>query len=172
MKILLAGMGAVALFLGLIVHATGLVIVDVRQGGPEGKRLIVPVPLALASAVFLFADPDLARLQCPQFAAHRDAALRLARELQFVPDARLVEVEEREQHITVDKSGDMFEVDVRDGDNEVLVRVSVAAIERLIESHDGEGFAAQDLLAAVRTLPSGECVRVRHGDDHVRVWFW
>jgi hypothetical protein len=172
MKILLAGTGAVALFLGLIVHATGLVIVDVRQGGPEGKHLIVAVPLALAGAALFFVDSEQVRLQCPQFAAHRDAALRLARELQFVPDARLVEVEERERHITVDKSGDLFEVDVRDGDNEVFVRVPVTAIERLLESHDGEGFAPQDLLAAVRTLPSGECVRVRHGDDHVRVWFW
>jgi hypothetical protein len=172
MKTLLAGMAAVPLLLCLLVYATGLAIVDIREGGPGGTRLIVPVPLALASTALLFVDQKHERIRWPGLEQHRDAAIRLARELQRAPDARFVEVESPGERVTVDKSGDILVVEVQDGDREVLVRVPIAALGELIERYDGESFQASDLLAAVRKAPPGECVRVHDGDDHVRVWIW
>lgn len=172
MKTLLAGVAAVPLLLGLLVYATGLAVVDIREDGPDGTRLIIPVPLVLANTALLFVDQKHKRIECPEFAEHRDAALRLARELRRAPDARFVEVEGPGERVTIDKSGEILVIEVHDGDEEVLVRVPIAALEELIESYDGGSFQAADVLAAIRKAPPGECVRVHDGDDHVRVWIW
>jgi hypothetical protein len=146
--------------------------VDIREGGTDGTRLIIPVPLALANTALFFVDQKHKRIECPEFAQHRDAAMRLARELQRAPDARFVEVESSGERVTVDKSGDLLVVEVHDGDEEVLVRVPIAALEDLIESYDGRSFQASEVLGAIRRAPSGEVVRVHDGEDHVRVWIW
>jgi hypothetical protein len=172
MRTLLAVVAAVPLVLGLLIYATGLAVVDIREEGPEGTRLIIPVPLAVANTALFFVDQEHQRIECPEFAEHRDAALRLTRELRRAPDARFVEVEGSGERVTVDKSGDILVVEVHDGDEEVLVRVPIAAVEELIESYDGRSFRASDVLAAMRNAPPGECVRVHDGEDHVRVWIW
>ena len=172
MKILLAGVAAVPLLLGLLVYATGLAVVDIRADGPDGTRLIIPVPLALANTALFFVDSQHKRIECPEFEIHRDAAMRLAQELRRAPDARFVEVEGPSERVTVDKSGDILVVEVYHGDDEVRVRVPIAALETVIESYDGRSFQATDLLAAVRKAPPGELVRVHDGADHVRVWIW
>jgi hypothetical protein len=172
MKPLLAGLAAIPLALGLLVYATGLAIVDVREGGPDGTHLIVPVPLALANVGLLFVHQKHQQVDCAEFAPYREAALRLARELRRAPDARFVEVEDSQEHVTVDKVGDILVVEVHDGDEDVLVRVPLAALEKLAESYDGKSFHAVDVLAAIRKAPVGEVVRVHDGDDQVRVWIW
>jgi hypothetical protein len=68
--------------------------------------------------------------------------------------------------------GDLLIVEVHDGDQEVLVRVPIAAVEEVIDSYDGKSFQASAVLAAMRSAPPGECVRVHDGDDHVRIWIW
>ncbi len=172
MKVLLAGLAAVPVALGLLLYATGLAIVDVREGGPHGTRLIVPVPLALANAGLLFVDREHQRIDCPEFAPYQPAAARLAGELRHAPDARFVEVESPNEHVTIDKAGDVLVVQVHDGDDDVRVKVPIAGLEKLIESYDGKSFRAADALAAIRKGPAGEVVNVHDGDDHVRVWIW
>jgi hypothetical protein len=172
MKFILGALLTIPISLGLLVWATGLAVVDVREGGPDGTRLVVPVPLALAGAALHFVDAGRTRMRCPEFAEHREAATRLARELERAPDGRFVEVEGLREHVTIDKIDDILVIEVHEDDNDVLVRVPVSALQELIESYDGEAFQAEDLLAALRGAPSGEWVRVRDGDDHVRVWIW
>jgi hypothetical protein len=172
MKPLLAALAAIPLALGLLICVTGLAIVDVHEGGRDGKRLIIPVPLALVNAGLFFVDREQQRVDCPEFAQYREAAGRLARELRHAPDARFVEVEGSKEHVTVDKAGDLLVVEVHDGDEDVLVRIPMAALDELIESYDGKSFQAADVLAAIRRAPAGEVVRVHDGDDHVRVWIW
>lgn len=172
MKTLFAGVAAVPLLLGLLVYATGLAVVDIRQDGPGGQRLIIPVPLALANTALFFVDEEDKRIECPEFAPHHDAVMRLARELQRTPDARFVEIEDSGQHVTIDKSGNLLLVEVHDDDKEVSVRVPISALESVIESYDGRSFAGADVLAAIREAPSGEFVRVHDGEDHVRIWVW
>jgi hypothetical protein len=111
-------------------------------------------------------------MRCPEFAEHREAAALLARELARTPDGRFVEVEGGREHVTIDKKEDILVIEVHEDDNDVLVRVPISALQELIESYDGESFQAEDVLAALRGAPSGEWVRVRDGDDHVRVWIW
>lgn len=172
MKIVLGTLLAIPFSLGLLLYSTGLAVVEVHQNEPDGTRLVIPVPLALADAALMFVDHDRTRLRCPEFAGHRDAAIRLARELEHAPDGRFVEVESRNEHVTIDKVDNVLVIEVHDGDNEVLVRVPVSALVELLESYDGEGFRAEDLLAAVRGAPAGEWVSVRDGEDYVRVWSW
>lgn len=172
MKFLLAGAAAIPLTLAMLVYATGLAVVDIRGDGLDGKRLVIPVPLALADTALLFVDQKHKRIECPEFEQHREAAIRLAQELRRTPDARLVEVEGPGEHVTIDKSGDVLRIEVHDGDEEVRVRVPVAAVEALVNRYDGRGFDASDVMAAVRKAPSGELVQVHDGDDHIRIWIW
>jgi hypothetical protein len=156
----------------MLVYATGLAVVDIRGESLDGKHLVIPVPLALADVALAFVDQKHKRIECPEFGQHREAATRLARELRRTPDARLVEVESPGEHVTIDKAGDMLLVEVHDDGDEVRVRVPVAALEALVNSYDGRGFQASDVIAAVRKAPSGELVQVHDGNDHVRIWIW
>jgi hypothetical protein len=172
MKIVLGTLLAIPLSLGLLLYATGLAVVEVEQHTPDGIHVIVPVPLALANAALMFVDDDRARVRCPEFAEHREMAVRLARELAHSPDGRFVEVESRDERVTIDKTDNILVVEVHDGADEVLVRVPVDALVELLESYDGESFQASDLIAAVRRAPGGEWVRVHDGENDVRIWSW
>ena len=49
-----AGLAALPVAAGTLVLATGVVMVDVREGGPDGSRIVVPVPLALVRTAAAF----------------------------------------------------------------------------------------------------------------------
>lgn len=172
MKIVLGTLLAIPISLGLLLYSTGLAVVEVEQHTPDGIHVIVPVPLALANVALMFMESSRARLHCPEFAEHREMAVRLARELERSPDGRFVEVEDRDEHVTIDKVDNVLVVEVHDGEDEVLVRVPVNALVELLESYDGESFHAKDLIAAVRRAPGGEWVRVHDGENDVRIWSW
>ena len=76
---------------GLFLGATGVLLVDVREGGPDGMHIVVPVPLIVAQAALSFA-PEEARmvlLYLPYVPSlHEDMILRgrriLADQMEFL----------------------------------------------------------------------------------------
>ncbi len=81
----------VALFLG----ATGILLVDVREGGADGTHIVIPVPLVLAQAALAFAPAEARYVKCEDFAQYQEIAVRLAEELSRCPDFIIAEVVER-----------------------------------------------------------------------------
>lgn len=171
-KMILAGAASIPLLLGLLVSATGLAIVDIHEDGPDGTRLVIPVPLVFGDAAMLFVDDEKIQMDYPEFGPHREAVLRLARELKNVPDSRLVEVSEPGQQVTVDKEGDRLVINIHDGNDEVRANVPVASLETLAERYDGKALRPRDLMAAARQARSGELVDIQDGNDRVRIWIW
>jgi hypothetical protein len=54
LKLILAGAAAMPLAAGATVAATGIAWVDVREGGPRGTHVVVPVPLLAAEVAAAF----------------------------------------------------------------------------------------------------------------------
>jgi hypothetical protein len=95
---------------------------------------------------------------------------RLWSELKAAGDADLVQVEEKDQHVTVARKGELVQVHVRkdDGDEEVSVEVPVSLVDALLAT-DGDEL---DIRAALEQLEDrrGEIVRVKDKDSSVRIW--
>jgi hypothetical protein len=161
---------APVVFLGLLLSAD-YAVVDVREGGPDGMRFIVPVPLSLARLALNFAPSEAKYVSVPEVAEYLPYAERVVAELREAPDGVLVSVEERRQSVLVEKVGDALEVHVDDGDAVVDVTIPLDAVIDIVRAYDGEGFDTRDLVRAVGRA-HGNVVHVKDGDEEVRVWVW
>lgn len=169
-KLLIGLLVVPAIFAGLLLSAD-YAIVDVREGGPDGMRIIVPVPLALAKFGLNFAPPEAKYVQVPEIAEYLPYAERIVEELRKAPDGVLVSVQERDETVLVEKVGDNLEVHVRDGDEVVDVTVPFDSVLDIVRAYDGEGFDTRDLIRAVGRA-HGDLVHVKDGDEEIRVWVW
>jgi hypothetical protein len=170
-KLIVGFLGLPAIFLGLLLSAD-YAVVDVREGGPGGMRIIVPVPLALARVALSFAPPEARYIQVPEIAEYLPYAERLVEELRGAGDGLLVSVEDRDQTVRIRKVGDMLEVHVVDGDELIDVTVPLDAVLDMVRAYDGRGFDTRDLLRAVGRA-DGDLVHVRgRGREEVKVWIW
>jgi hypothetical protein len=158
------------------VFAAGLAsldwaVVDVREGGPSGQRIVVPVPLALARTALAFAPPQAQSVPAPP--ALKDAAPMAAAALAALseaPDAELVRVEERGETVSIRKEGDTLRVHVDSGRETVRVTLPLSAARAALDTSGGQIRTAA-ILDAIGDV-DGDLVDVKSGDDHVRVWIW
>lgn len=155
--------------------ATGVAIVDVREGGPDGHRIVVPVPLMIAQVALAFAPIDAARLDLahhggPELREHLQAAREVVAALAEAPDGELVRVEEPGRRVVVEKRGGSLHVEVHDGDDDVVVNVP---LEVALEAVPRNGrIDAGALVGALRQARLTKLVDVRSGNDHVQVSIW
>ena len=144
-----------------------------REGGPDGHHFVVPVPLALARGALALAPQEAQRLSCPQHAArYLPAARRMLAELQGLPDAELIKVEERDQRVSVRVRAGQLVIDVNQADQEVHVVVPLEAAQRALDAYSDGGFESADLIAALGSISNTDLVHVRDGQDEVKVWIW
>ncbi len=169
-KLVVAFLVVPALFITLLLSAD-YAIVDVREGGPDGMHIIVPVPLSLARLALNFAPAEAKYVQVPEIAEYLPYAERIVEELRKAPDGVLVSVEERDASVLVEKVGETLEIHVDDGDAMVDVTVPLAAVLDVLRAYDGEGFDTRDLIRAIGRA-HGNVVHVRDGDDEVKIWVW
>jgi hypothetical protein len=167
-------LAAVPMALLALVAATGLLVVDVREGGPNGHHFIVPVPLILAQAAAGFVPADKVRLPLdrPALREYFPVAEKAIQALADGPDGELVRVEERGQSVVVSKAGDTLRVRVKGRDEDVSANVPLsAALELMRQCRDGR-VVPGDLVAALRQARFTRLAEVHDGDDHVRVSVW
>jgi len=150
---------------------TKYVIVDVREGGPEGTRVIVPVPIVLAQVAARFAPQEVRHLRDPKLAEHMPLLRAVARELQQLGDAELVRVEEPNETVSISKSGADIVIEVTERGEQVYVRFPVAVLERIFENSGGDCLHPAAVLGALKET-SGELVHVVDGDDEVHISVW
>ncbi len=161
---------APAIFLGLLLSAD-YAIIDVREGGPDGMHIIVPVPLSLVRLALTFAPAEAKYVQVPEIAEYMPYVERMIEVLREASDGVLVSVEEGDETVLVEKVGDTIEVHVNNGDDIVDVAVPLDAVLDILRAYDGEGFDTRDLIRAVG-LAHGNIVHVRNGDEEVKVYIW
>lgn len=157
------------LLMALALGATGIVVVDVQEGGPDGNHIVVPVPLVLAQVALGFAPDEARYVECTELADYHEIAEKIVAELREIEDFTMVEVIEGNENVLIRKVGDSLLVDVLDGDEEVHCRVPLKAVGRMLASYDGEGFSTRKLIWAVRGAGRGQLVHVIDGDDEVKI---
>lgn len=118
------------------VAATGTITVAVVEHASDGTRIWIPVPALLADlglmAVGVLAPAealDEVRRETGEFLP---VLREVARELERLPDATLVEVETDGETVRVRKVGGDFEIDVRSRDVDVSVQVPARLFGRTL----------------------------------------
>ena len=170
----LAAVLAVPLALLATVASLGVVVVDVREGGPDGNRIVVPVPLVFAQAA-LAAAPLVAEeeLRLPDEAAeHIGIAREVLEALAAAPDFVLVHVEEPDEEVLVRKEGDKLVIQVRGRDGEdVSVNAPLSLAMSALPDSDGH-VSTIKMAGALSAVRFSDLVEVHDGNDHVRIWVW
>jgi len=153
------------------VASLGIVVVDVREGGPAGTHIVVPVPLVLAQAALAFVPEEKVRVKLER----AEKFLPLAREVLDAiaqgPDGELVRVEEPGEEVVITKDGDTLHVRVQDKDDDVTVNVPLQlAMAAVPDAHGCIRLA--DLAGALGSIRFTDLVDVHSGGDHVKVSVW
>lgn len=112
---------------GATVAATGTVQVSVKEKGPDGANLWIPVPAIFFDAA-LFAAPRLIPPEAladarADAAPYLPALRQLADAIDDLPNATLVEVESPTEHVKISKRFGTFYIEVHDQESDVRVQV-------------------------------------------------
>ncbi len=160
------------LLLGLVA-STGLLVVDVKPS--DGPRIVVPVPLFLAHAALGFAPEEAKEVEVPELDDYHEIARRLVAELRYAADGVLVEVDDRDDHVWIEKTGDEIAIEVKSDDEEVSVRIPLAAAAEVLESYEGGRLHVEGVLHALSSSSSfagTDLVHVKSEGEEVKIWVW
>lgn len=140
----------------------GILIVDVMEGGADGARIVVPVPLALARLATVFVPDQARHVECPtELRRWAPVADQLIAELRNQPDFTLAEVTDRDDHVLVRKSGRHLLVDVTSAcGDEVHCRLPLRTAARLLETASRGRLDPDRAIRAACWMPSGRLVDV------------
>lgn len=124
-----------------LIH-DGIVTVSVREKERGGANFTVPVPGAAFRLAMFAAEtamPARERLRLRREVARdlgdiQPVLAALARELENCPDAVLVEVHDRDAHVTIEKRGGTLRIHVDDLDAEVRVNVPASMLSFALET--------------------------------------
>lgn len=168
----LAAVLSLPLLLMGVVASSSCLVVDVKEGGPDGTHIVVPVPLFLAQVALSFVPDEHTRVPCSEAAEFIPMAERILEELEDIPDMELLRVEDQHELVVVSKVDDTLEVEVLGRTEEVQIAVPLFALRDILASFDGETFEAAEVVAALRGVSRTDLVHVRDGDEEVRIWIW
>ena len=168
-KILLASAIAVPVATTATVAATGVAWIDVKEGGRDGHRIVLPVPLLLAETAAAFIpQKELDMGLPPEAVAHLSAAREVLQALAASPDGEYVRVEEEDQQVLIEKAGDTLHIRVHGQDGEdVTVNLPLCAVSEIIDRHGR--LAPARVVGLLRHARFSTLVDVRQGDDHVKI---
>lgn len=153
------------------VASLGIVVVDVREGGPEGTHIVVPVPLVLAQAALAFVPEEKIRVKLDRAEKYLPLAREVLDALAQGPDGELVRVEEPGEEVVITKEGDTLHVRVQDKDDDVTVNVPLRLVQAAVPDAHGR-IRKGDLAVALGSTRFTDLVDVRSGRDHVTVSVW
>jgi hypothetical protein len=171
---LVAALAAVPMSLLAVVAGTGILVVDVREGGRDGHHIVVPVPLVAVQVAASFAPRGKAHVDLGEARRYLPVAEDVLQALSAAGDAELVRVEERDEQVVITKAGDLLQVRVHASGKKEEVAVDLPlslARELLHKSRDGQ-VDAVDAVGLLRQARLTRLVDVRDGDDHVSVTLW
>lgn len=152
--------------------------IKVDEKGPDGDRVMVNLPLTMVEAVLPLIEDDEFHGGHLKFNDHDMDAVKLRalwKSLRESPEGEYVTVEGREENVRVSRSGGYFIVlaDDRDDDDGSAEHVEIRMPERVVDALLSGTDDELNLVAAIQALGEhgeGEIIRVKDGDDHVRIW--
>jgi hypothetical protein len=153
------------------VASLGIVVVDVREGGPDGTHIVVPVPLVLAQGALLFVPEEKVRVKLDRAEKYLPLARELVEAIAEGPDGELVRVEEPGEEVVITKMGDTLLVRVHDKNDDVTVNVPLGLAMAAVPDAHGR-IRMADLAGALGATRFTDLVDVQSGNDHVKVSVW
>lgn len=153
------------------VASLGVVVVDVREGGPAGTHIVVPVPLVLAQTALMFVPEEKARLKMERAEQYMPLAREVLDALAQAPDAELVRVEEPGEQVVITKVGRHLRVTVHHHNDDVTVNVPLGLARAALPDDHGR-LHMMDLAASLEAARFTDLVDVHSGNDHVKVTVW
>lgn len=171
---LLKALGALTLAGGATLASMSYVVVDVREAGPKGMHLVVPVPLVVAEAALALAPKHAGHVELPpEVQRCLPVAKQVAAELRSMPDAELVRVQEPGEDVRIAKVGDHLEIRVNGRHEKVSVNVPLDGLEEMLEGLQGGTVDARKIVGALRHSSNTNLVEVQSKDgEHVKIWVW
>jgi hypothetical protein len=136
------GIAAIILMMPIVVlaatiAATGTISVRVRETGPDGVNLWIPVPALLVDVAVFVAPLVIPREELAEAREHIEpwlpALQAMADELERCPEAELVSVHSNGEHVRIYKSWRSFHVDVNSHDADVEVKVPARLVSRTLD---------------------------------------
>lgn len=161
---------AIPLTLAGLVASSSCLIVDVKQS--DGPRIVVPVPLFVARAALGFAPEEAKWVDVPELAEYSELAARVIEELRNAPDGVLIEVEDGNERVLIEKVGDEIAVEVEGDDEDVSVHLPLSVAAEVFDSHEGGRLEVGKMLDALASVSRSDLVHVRTRDEEVKVWIW
>jgi hypothetical protein len=151
------------------VASLGVMVVDVREGGPSGHHFVVPVPLALAQTALAFVPSEKTHVSIdPEALKHLPVAREVLEALAAGPDGELVRVEEEDELVVVEKKGRTLHVKVRDHGSDVEVNVPLEVALAALPDANGRVHTGE-IATALWSARFTDLVEVHDGDSHVTV---
>jgi hypothetical protein len=171
---LLKAAGVVTLAGAASLASMSYVVVDVKEQGPKGMHIMLPVPLIAAEAALALVPKHLGRVELDGDAArYLPIAREMAAELRNTPDAELVHVVDENEDVRISKLGDHLEVRVDGRDEKLSVNLPLDAVDQILGSVHGGSLDVREVLSALRQVRNTDLVDVQTADgEHVRVWIW
>jgi hypothetical protein len=123
---------------GYVAHM-GVATVKVEQGGPDGSRILVPVPMAVARVALAVTPEEELRELRREIGPWAPVLAEVAAELEEAPDALLVEFVDEDERVVIRKEGRKLLVEWTGPEERVRVKVPLRALASLAESALGPG---------------------------------
>jgi len=156
--------------IGMLLGVTGVAVVDIKDSGPDGHHLTIPVPLMIAQAALTFAPDEAKYVECPKFARYQKVAATILEELEHAPDGVLVEVNDQGDHVLIRKEDNVLRISVDESSGEsVECNLPLKSAIKAVLAYDGHGFPTKAAFWALRRAPHGTLVHVKDGEDEVTV---
>lgn len=155
--------------LGVFV-GTGIVLVDVQEGGPSGHHIMVPVPIVLAQAAAAFVPVHKTpHLDLGEARDYLPGVEKLVVALAEAPDGEYVRVQERDQLVVVSKVGDHLDVRVDGKKESVRATVPLSMARDVVHQLQSGSLRPAGLVGSLHKARFTQIVDVRDGDTRVSV---
>ena len=164
----LAVIAAVPAALAAGAASLGVVVVDVREGGPQGTHLVVPVPLVLAQAGLAFVPAHATTIPMAPGMEHLPVARDVIEALLVSPDGEYVRVEENDETVVISKKNGKLHVHVTERGQDVTLNLPVSMIRAALPDDHGR-ISTGALAASLWSARFTDLVSVDEGRDHVTI---
>lgn len=169
-----AVLASIAVVLGVVVAATGVMVVDVKKA--DGTRFVVPMPLLLVQVGVVFAPVQTAAAGLERQVARVRQYLPVAAEVLAAvaesPDFDLAKVDNGDEHVRVRKVGDSLHIRVESLRENVDVNVPFELAWRAMDEAREGPLSPSDLVALLRHSRLTRLADVHDGGDHVKITIW
>jgi hypothetical protein len=143
------------------------------EGGTEAAEVRVNLPLSLAEVALEMAAREGDLDDHFRFNDHDitvEDLRRMWKEVREAGDAEFVTVKEDEETVRVYRQGDLLHVDITEKEGAtVKVDLPVRVVDALLGGR-GDELDVAAMIQEIQSMPRGDLVNIRDGDDTVRVW--